>query len=62
MTQQIPTRPKPFYETTLGGVVIALVIVVGILFVAYIGYINSGDDPVTVDCTYDTDSASCTRY
>lgn len=60
MTQA--TRQKPFYETALGGVVIALVIVVGLLFVAYVFYVNSGDESTTVDCTYDANSASCTRY
>ena len=63
MTQTPTTRrPKPFFETTLGGIVIALAIVVGILFAGYVWYVNSGDDPVTVDCTYDATSASCTRY
>lgn len=55
-------RRKPFYETTLGGIVIALVLVAGLLFAAYVWYVNSSDDSVTVDCTYDSDSASCTRY
>ena len=45
MTQTPTTRrTKPFFETTLGGIVIALAIVDGILFAGYIWYVNSDDD------------------
>lgn len=59
----LPARPKPFHETTLGGIVIALAIVVGIFVAAYVWYVNSGDDDsATVVCNGDGSSVTCTRY
>lgn len=57
-----PARPKPFFETTLGALVIVAVVILGIFGLIYVTQYAGGDDSVTVDCVYDDDSASCTRY
>jgi len=60
--QTPPPGPKPFFETTLGALVIVAIVVVGILGLIYITQYAGGSDSTTVDCTYDSDSATCTRY
>lgn len=56
------TRPKPFFETTMGALVIVAIVVAGIFAFLFITYNLGDDDSATVVCEGDASSTTCTRY
>lgn len=57
-----PTRPKPFFETTLGALVIVAIVTLGIFGLVYITQYAGDDGSTTVVCEGDATSTTCTRY
>ena len=60
--QPMPARPKPFFDTTLGGIAIAVAVLIGIVVLVYVTQYAGDDGSTTVECISEGNSTSCTRY
>jgi hypothetical protein len=56
----MPPPKRPAVEGAMAGFLVVLLVIAAIALFSYVT--SDSDDSVTVDCMYDDDSASCTRY